>query len=404
MVNRLGSISSLGSIVLGLALAACAGVNVESKKTPDFDQTLRVEPLQGPQLAPATPSTPVPPRSPAAGDSATGPATDRAESATEPFPHVMTGQEIAAHFARHLSIDANEGRQPFTLMVRPENRVQRVCPGCRVTRDDGQMKVDSGRALVCFHWEQVTYPDSGCYQLVQTAADHFTMRGVNQERPILYSIRAAASFDSSGPLPAPLGPPPPSDAPGAQPPPNAPRMPPSPSAPQSAVRDRGRIRFVGDLVLEHQFNPVATVTYTDGSRSSIGDAMVGLNAGVAYPLTSDGKFEVQGLAGFLLSRLNATNGSAIFWDFPIELTAHVNVDHFRLGAGPALHIAPMLRGSGFASGADVNFATTVGLVVRAEYRLNEKLGLGLHANWLNLSANGRSADASRLGGALSLYL
>jgi hypothetical protein len=190
----------------------------------------------------------------------------------------------------------------------------------------------------------------------------------------------------------------------ARPPPQTPRTPPPPSAPADAARGQGRIRFVGGLVVEHQFNPIATVTYTDGSRASIGDALLGLNAGVSYPLTSDGQFEVQGVAGFLFSRLNASNGSAIFWDFPVEITAHVNVNHFRFGAGPALHIAPMLRGSGFASSADVNFATTIGAVVRAEYRWSENFGLGLHANWLSLSASGKSADASRLGGFLSLYL
>ena len=165
-----------------------------------------------------------------------------------------------------------------------------------------------------------------------------------------------------------------------------------------------RTQFAANLVLEHQFNPVATVVYSDGSRTNVGDALFGLNAGAAFPLTPDGQFEVQALGGFLLGRVNAANGSASFWDFPVELTAQANIGDVRLGAGPSVHIAPMLRGSGFASATDVDFATTVGAAVTAEYRFGRQFGLRLHFNWLRLSANGTSIDASRLGGALGIYL
>jgi len=165
-----------------------------------------------------------------------------------------------------------------------------------------------------------------------------------------------------------------------------------------------RTRFVGNLEVDHQFNAIATVTFSDGSSSSLGDALLGVNAGVAHPLTSDGLFEVQAVMGFLISRINASNGSAIFWDFPLEVTAHANVGPLRLGAGPALHISPMMRGDGFASGTNLNFGTTVGAVVRAEYRLSEHWGVGFCYSWLRLSANGQSGDASRIGGSFGWYL
>ena len=165
-----------------------------------------------------------------------------------------------------------------------------------------------------------------------------------------------------------------------------------------------RTQFAANVVLEHQFEPIATVVYSDGTRADVGDALFGLNAGAAFPLTSDGRFEVQALGGFLLARVNAANGSASFWDFPLEVTAQANAGNFRLGAGPTLHIAPMLRGSGFASGGDVDFATTVGAAAMAEYRFGRQFGLRLHFNWVRLSANGRSSDASRLGGAIGIYL
>jgi hypothetical protein len=103
------------------------------------------------------------------------------------FPRVLSGAEIAAHFGRHPSVDARLGRQTFKLTVQSDNSVERSCPGCTVTQASGSMKLDGDR--VCFQWTRVRFPDSGCYQLVQTAADQFTLRGVDQQRPISYSAR-----------------------------------------------------------------------------------------------------------------------------------------------------------------------------------------------------------------------
>ena len=106
-------------------------------------------------------------------------------AAAEGFPRVLSGDEIVSHFARHPSLDASLGRQSFKLIVQPDNSVERVCPGCRVTRGTGEIKLEADR--VCIRWTRVTFPDSGCYQLVQTAADRYTLRGLDRERSISYS-------------------------------------------------------------------------------------------------------------------------------------------------------------------------------------------------------------------------
>lgn len=109
-----------------------------------------------------------------------------AVAATTGFPHVLDSAEIAAHLARHGTIEATHGTQRFTLYVRQEGRVERVCPNCRIPTDEGSMEIDGTRGVVCFRWH-TRFPDSGCYQLVQTAADRYSMRGTDQQRPIEYS-------------------------------------------------------------------------------------------------------------------------------------------------------------------------------------------------------------------------
>jgi len=119
---------------------------------------------------------------------ATSPATPAATAvaAATGFPRVLDSREIADHLARHGTIEAMHGTQHFTLYVRSNGRVERVCPNCRIPTDEGSMEIDGTRGVVCFRW-RTRFPDSGCYQLVQTAADRYSMRGTDQQRPIEYS-------------------------------------------------------------------------------------------------------------------------------------------------------------------------------------------------------------------------
>jgi len=135
--------------------------------------------------APGAPPTAASPPPPAADASA--PRSPNDPQATTGFPHVMIGREIASHFDRHRTIEATVGPQRMTILLRPDNRVERDCPGCRITHADGQMSVDVDRSLVCFRWSHTWFPDSGCYEVVQTADNRFMMRGTAKERSIEYS-------------------------------------------------------------------------------------------------------------------------------------------------------------------------------------------------------------------------
>jgi hypothetical protein len=113
-------------------------------------------------------------------------ATAEAVPGDQGFPRVLSGADIAGHFARHGTQDAQTGRQSYQLIVQQDNSVERVCPGCRVTRGTGEIKYEADR--VCIRWTRVTFPDSGCYQLVQTAGDQFVLRGLDGERAIRLSV------------------------------------------------------------------------------------------------------------------------------------------------------------------------------------------------------------------------
>jgi hypothetical protein len=108
-------------------------------------------------------------------------------SSGEGFPRILSGADIAGHFARHSIQNAQAGRQSFQLIVQKDNSIERDCPGCRVTHGTGEIKYETDR--VCIRWTWVTFPDSGCYRLVQTTVDHFVLRGLAGERAIKLSVR-----------------------------------------------------------------------------------------------------------------------------------------------------------------------------------------------------------------------
>ncbi len=181
-----------------------------------------------------------------------------------------------------------------------------------------------------------------------------------------------------------------------------------PSSFQAAQPQAERqVRFVVGMTLDHQFNKFGTVQFTNGSSTDLGDALVGFSAGAALPLTADRRFEAQGVVGFRFARVGASNGDVSFVEFPIEITGHVNLGSFRLGAGPTFHFAPKLSGSGVAAGIDTKFDPAFGAVGLAEYLFGAgktKFSFGLRGTWLNLSAGGSSLDASGVGMLFACYL
>lgn len=124
-------------------------------------------------------------------DSPTGAAPEQPVVATPPgqsSPRNLSGEEIAAHFARYASIEARQGRgATFTLLIRPDRTIERTCPNCRRQSGSGTMRVKQDEAVVCFDW-RVYYPASGCFKVIQTGATSYQLRKVDAEIVIRYSV------------------------------------------------------------------------------------------------------------------------------------------------------------------------------------------------------------------------
>ena len=103
---------------------------------------------------------------------------------------VLAGVELEQHLRRITGVLVNRNDRPFTLSIAADGRLRRICDICPVTSGNGVMTVDMKQGIVCLRWDNVTYPDSGCYRVVETADNTFEMRGTGRERPIGYSLGA----------------------------------------------------------------------------------------------------------------------------------------------------------------------------------------------------------------------
>ena len=152
---------------------------------------------------------------------------------------------------------------------------------------------------------------------------------------------------------------------------------------------------------------LGTAVYADGSTDSIkaGSGLL-LHTGLDYRLNE--AISLQGTLGYHFdTTMAASNGSATFSRIPLDLLAYYHVsDSFRVGGGPRTVFSPKIKTSGVASGNDVSFDNTIGLVIEGEYMPLRMLGVKLRyvSEKYKPSGSSYSFDGSHFGVLLNVYL
>lgn len=118
----------------------------------------------------------------------------QAIAGTDGFPRLLLSRDILVHFAEFPQIDANlDHHNSFQLKVSfrraADGRAERWCPRCRRKFDYATVTLAPSQDGVCFEWYRATYPDSGCFQLVQTHENEFALRPMHGKGEITYAVR-----------------------------------------------------------------------------------------------------------------------------------------------------------------------------------------------------------------------
>jgi hypothetical protein len=145
------------------------------------------------------------------------------------------------------------------------------------------------------------------------------------------------------------------------------------------------------------------VQFSNGDVRSIkGNGGGFLSAGASFLPFQDGTFRTRATVGVKYYTISASNGSLSFYALPLEILETIDLRPLRLGAGLYALLGPNVSGSGFASGYDVSFDSSVGLALRAELIIpRTEIGIGARYVWNKLSSGGASVDAPAFGFVLS---
>lgn len=209
---------------------------------------------------------------------------------------------------------------------------------------------------------------------------------------------------------APAVPPPPMAAPPATLDPTAAAtvVPPATPVPENAAvgpRLTRRVRFVATVGYDYGFEEFFTTKFEGGGSDRLAaNGGYVFSVGAAYlPLASDA-LELRATAGLKFESISASNGSASYVAFPIELLVGWNIERVRLSAGPSLSLAPRVRGDEFFDRADLDLKNSLGLVTQAEYVFPFRgasgffsVGVRFLLQKLEPKRGGGSADANALG-------
>jgi hypothetical protein len=142
---------------------------------------------------------------------------------------------------------------------------------------------------------------------------------------------------------------------------------------------------------------LVTVTFSDGSTETV-KANEGFYLGGGASIVSDSKrIEMELSLAYKFSLINASNGDIEFTRLPLEAVVFYRWDRVRLGGGLTYHIKPELEGSGIASPIDVEFDDALGFVLQGDYRVTDKMAIGLRYTNLKYEVSGTSASAKSNG-------
>ena len=142
---------------------------------------------------------------------------------------------------------------------------------------------------------------------------------------------------------------------------------------------------------------LVTVIFTNGDQENI-KANRGLFFGAGVSIVNDAKdVETEISLSYKIDDITASNGDVTWSRWPLDLLVFYRLPSVRLGGGATYHLNPDFSGSGVASGLNVNFKSSLGYILQADYRINEKTNIGLRYTFLDYELEGSSIKAHSNG-------
>lgn len=178
------------------------------------------------------------------------------------------------------------------------------------------------------------------------------------------------------------------------------RPPGAPPPPRPAAVRATRAGLVLELRSDFGFERLVLVEFTNDRRASMNlNDGLGLSVGMSFLPLARGRLVTRVTAGLKAARLRASNGSALFTAFPVELMEAAYLGPLRVGAGLSVLLQPRVTGEDAFDSSRVSFDPAPGGVVDAEWLLSDRgrTGVGVRVSWHRFASRGTSRGAPAVG-------
>lgn len=166
------------------------------------------------------------------------------------------------------------------------------------------------------------------------------------------------------------------------------------------VNEDVRTDFIVAAAYTRGGDDLINVQYADGGKEQItagGEILLGV--GVVF--INAGKIELQLSANYHFDDVSAKNGDASFERYPIEALIFRRADRYRIGGGLTLHWSPVAEINIDGMRETVNFDNSFGVVVEYDYKLLDRVWLGLRYTHIDYTVDGPfsgiNVDGSHVG-------
>jgi len=142
---------------------------------------------------------------------------------------------------------------------------------------------------------------------------------------------------------------------------------------------------------------LVTVTFVGGETEKI-KANQGLFFGGGVSIVNDAKdIESEITLNYKIDDITASNGDVSWSRWPIDALVFYRAPSVRVGGGLTYHLNPDLSGSGVVGGLNVKFKDALGFLFQVDWRITEKLNLGLRYTALDYDVEGSNTSIKSNG-------
>jgi len=119
--------------------------------------------------------------------------------ADELYPKQLTASQAMQYFSDYPKIKMPIPAPGMEFMIKG-NDVERYCFLCGTPTGYGAVKYDMANNDICFDWDGVSYPPSGCFRLVQTGPGSFELQNKRGKGVYAWGSREKVVIRKSTPL------------------------------------------------------------------------------------------------------------------------------------------------------------------------------------------------------------